>query len=237
VYAGRMLAYAFARRVRVGIRSLWKTARAGPVKVLYIDAGTHKGATELNLVHRWFNHLPQMRYVGFEANPAYHAEVVGAVPAGVEVVNRALVGPSHGDTISLNLDGKTGEGDSIFDRKFSDRSIQVPATRLSAYLMAIDASRTVILLRMNIEGAEVAVLQDLVALNLVDRIDGFFGAWNDIPAIGGHLIGEFSVLKRRHKLPHLSFNGPDLSSPVRRFCIWYDLNTSILRGSARKACA
>jgi hypothetical protein len=239
-----MLVYAFTRRVReVGIRSLWLAAQPGPVKVLYIDAGLHKSARELNLVHRWFNHLPQMQFVGFEGNPAYCAEAADAVPAGVEVVHCALVGPEHGDTVTLNLDGQSGEADSLF-RKVTDLSIAVPATRLSAYLTArsIDPSRTVILLRMNIEGAEVPVLQDLAVSKLIDCVDGFYGQWEgDIYAIGGHLIDEFEVLEREHDVRRLSFSGGraglDISSPFRRFYIWYDLNTSILRGSARKACA
>ena len=189
----KILKYVLSQRIKsLGLLSLFKTLKPCSNRIVYIDAGTHKHARELNLVIKWFSHLPRIQFFGFEAHPEYLEEAQSSLfetSKDSKMVNLALVGPDDGDSIVLNLDGGDGLGNSVF-RKATDRSITVPSVRLSTFLNEIGVvpERDIIILRMNIEGAEVLVLKDLADARILRKIDGYFGSWDDVRKIGGGAV-------------------------------------------------
>ncbi len=60
--------------------------------------------------------------------------------------------------------------------------IEVPALRLSRFISQNEAISpdAIVTLRMNIEGAETFVIEDLRDAGLIGRIDGFYGMWDDL---------------------------------------------------------
>lgn len=224
---------------RLGFWSLFKRLKAHEQKIVYIDAGLHKKALEFNLVGSWYSRFPNFEFFGFEAHPAYYAEACRNSPSNskaFQMVNVALVGPNDKPSINLYLDGREGLGDSIL-RKGSEHFITVPAIRLSEFLKknGINPIKDVIILRMNIEGAEVLVLKDLQDSGMLRFVDGFFGSWDDIRKIGGELLQDYRAIVRKSKIQHLGFNNRDLRSAVRRFSIRYQMETCMMIGIKRKA--
>ena len=109
------------------------------------------------------------------------------------------------------------------------------ADRLSDWLRErnIALEDRICLLRMNIEGAEYDVLQDLVASGLAPHIDGYYGLWDDISKTAIPRDREFRTFLSRHHIRSFTFNGRDVRWGVRRKCIAYDLHTSVLAGLRR----
>jgi hypothetical protein len=89
-------------------------------------------------------------------------------------------------------------------------------------------------LRMNIEGAEVFVLEDLSEANLITAVDGYYGYWDDPYKIGGEFAQRFDALMHRLNIESLPFNDVDCRSALRRAFIRYDIGTSILAGMRTK---
>ena len=191
-----------------------------------------KNARELLQVMKWLATYDNVKFAGFEAHPLYCSEAASKLQISthkVDVVNAALVGPEHGTTIQLNLNGSDGVGDNLI-RGSGSQKMSVKACRLSEYLLKedIEPDKDVILLRMNFEGAELFVLQDLISSGLIGKIDGFYGRWVDPKKIGNATAVEFAKLVNQHKIQHLPFNNKDLGSMLRVFAIKYDLNTSLI---------
>jgi FkbM family methyltransferase len=224
------------RRLRLlGVRSLLPRPRRTRSPVLYVDCGVHEHGDEIRLVHRWLAGRCDLRIVAFEAASrqfAVASEALADVPA-LDLRRQALVGPDHtGATVTLHR-SPGGYADSIFADGGADRE-EVPATRLSAVLLADHARHDgPVIVRMNIEGAELAVIEDLVVAGLDGRIDGWYGLWDDVGRIDPTLHARFSRLLVERDISPLTFNGRDVGYALRRLAIRIDLATSIGHGDLR----
>src|SRR5438034_4671037 len=89
------------------------------------------------------------------------------------------------------------------------------------------------LLRMNIEGAEFDVLQDLVESGLATNVDGYYGMWVDVSKINVKRDAEFREFLSTNGISSMTFNGRDVRWRFRMKCIEYDMNTSVMVGSRR----
>lgn len=227
------------RRIEhTGWRSLLSRPAVGEAKIVYVDAGLHKKGRELKLLRKWLSHYPNLHIIGFEAHPEYFEAVRSAVGelANVKLHNVALVGPRQGATVQLNLNGGSGVGDSLVRRRGDCRSISVAAQRLSDHLRkaSFDPQRDILLLRMNIEGAELFVLEDLIEAGLIPAVDGFYGYWDDPYKIGGDFAQRFDALMSRLQIETVPFNDIDCRSALRKALIKYDLSTSLISGARKK---
>lgn len=213
-----------------------RARRAGlPRKVIWLDLGLHRDALQVQRVLRW---LPDVTVYGFEANPEYLAQCqrLFAGDARVHLINAAVVGPDHrNSTVPLHIGGiLDGLGDSIY-RKDSrhDSMIDVPAIRLSNFIRqeGIDTADACIALRMNIEGAELDVLRDLIEGGFAGRIDGWFGRWNDVGRVDRRRKDELNRLKQAARIENVSFNDRDSTGKYRvlREClIRYEVMTAAM---------
>jgi len=226
------------RRIRqTGLKSLFSRPAPSATKILYVDAGLHKKARELKLLSKWLANFPNLRLVGFEAHPEYYeaaCQTVGDLPR-IELLNQALVGPGQGATVQLNLNGGSGVGDSLI-RRVGEESISVETSRLSEYLRKVGfkPQQDILLVRMNIEGAEVFVLEDMIDADLISAVDGFYGYWDDPYKIGGEFAQRFDALMNRLRIETVPFNDIDSRSILRRALIKYDIATSILSATLKK---
>jgi FkbM family methyltransferase len=232
---------ALLRRARIaGLGRLGKL-ETPQRKIVYIDAGLHRSSAQIASMLEWFVLSTSLRVYGIEAHPRYVRECRHrfAGERRVKLFNYALVGPDHeGDTATLYLDGKKGLGNSLFASR-GEESIEVPAIRLSRLIREHDIASPgdIVLLRMNIEGAEMGVIEDLAEAGMVDLFDGFYGMWDDLYKIDPALDAKFCALLRREKIRNLTFNDRDASpiaGPKRKDIIRYDIETSIYHGEKRK---
>lgn len=232
---------ALVRRARVaGMGGLGRLELADR-KIVHLDLGLHRTAAQIALMLEWFGGRRTLEIYGFEAHPQYFKECRRrfAGDARVKLFHAALVGPGHkGDTAVLHLDGKKGLGNSLFAAR-GEQAIAVPAMRLSQFLKdnRIISPGDVVTLRMNIEGAELYVIEDLLEAGMIGAIDGFYGMWDDLYKIDPELDAGFRALLKRKNIRSFPFNDRDLSplaGPRRRNVIRYDLVTSIRYGTTRK---
>lgn len=229
---------ALVRRSSVlGVTKILAKARPGhDVRILYLDIGTHKEGAELALMTEAI--LPRMggdfEAFAFEANEESfrHINAKFFGKRHVSVFHKALSKAAQG-TIRLYHDGRGGTGDSLYRR--SDSFEDVETVRLSDWLRErhIVLEDWICLLRMNIEGAEYDVLQDLVENGLAADIDGYYGMWDDISKIDIQRDAEFRAFVSRNDIHSCTFNGRDVRWRVRMKCIEYDMNTSALAGLRR----
>jgi hypothetical protein len=235
--AGRVL----ARRVRfAAAHRLDAGGGASPrPKVLYLDCGVHKEGLQIRWMDEWFSTRYDLEILGFEAGGEHVADARSALAdvAGVELDHVALVGPDHvGDEVELYLSGgqSRGKGDSLFSTR-GQRSETVPARRLSKVLADRGCSFDTmpVILRMNIEGAEQFVIQDLLDTGLTASIDGYYGMWDDVSKIDPKADKRFRRLLRANGITNVTFNDRDLPYRLRRFAIRTDIETSIRRGLIR----
>jgi FkbM family methyltransferase len=228
-----LLAGVLRRRMRLlGLR-LGPMPR-GRAAVLYVDCGVHDDGHELRLIRRWLARRRDVHIIAFEAGSeqfAAAAEVLADVPS-LDLRHRCLVGPDH-TSPTVTLYGSRSDGgyaDSIFARDGADHE-DVPAGRLSEVLLSEHGSHQgPVILRMNIEGAELAVVEDLVAAGLHQRIDGYYGMWDDLSKIDAHLDARLRRLLQACAISPLTFNGRDLGYGLRRLAIRTDVETSIRHG-------
>ena len=233
---GRVL----VRRVRFGAahRRDAGGASARP-KVLYLDCGVHKEGLQIRWMHEWFATRYDLEILGFEAGSEHIADARSELAdvEGVQLDHVALVGPDHvGDEVELYLSGgqSRGKGDSLFSSR-GQRSETVPARRLSQVLADRGCSSHTmpVILRMNIEGAEQFVIQDLLDSGLTASVDGYYGMWDDVSKIDPKADKRFRRLLRANGITNVTFNDRDLPYRLRRFAIRTDIETSIRRGLAR----
>ncbi len=201
-----------------------------PVAVTYIDVGTHVAAKELLLMrqHVLPGHVDAFSCIGIEANRESFERVrerIGDDPQ-VRLIHAAVcrqVPPSGKVRLFLHGDG---HGDSL--HLMSDASVEVPAMRLSDLVRAeaADPDR-ILIVRMNIEGAEYEALLDLHEHGLLDRIDAFYGMWDDLSKINPALDREMTRFMRAHGVRTSTFNERDFVWGLRVRVIAYDLRTSI----------
>jgi FkbM family methyltransferase len=235
--SARLAREVIGRRLRLlGPNSLLLNSIPAATRVVYLDAGLHREATQLRLVANWFGERCELRSYGFEANPVYFRDASRALRGvtRVSLVNAALVGCGHASYANLYLSGGTGVGDSLVRRQ--GRSITVPAIRLSDFLIRedIDVSHDIVILRMNIEGAETFVLEDLLATGLISYIDGFYGSWDDPHKIGGEIAMRLDAAVTQARIKNIRFNDKESRSKLQLALIRYDLITSIVAGARTK---
>jgi hypothetical protein len=226
------------RRSRLlGASSLAISSRGRGDPVLHIDCGVHAEGAEIRLVRRWLSPRHDVSVLAFEAGSRqFHAAAAALrdVP-GLDLRHAALVGPDHaGATVTLHRSSADGGyGDSIFACGGSDLE-DVPAVRLSEVLLSTHAAHAgPVILRMNIEGSELAVLEDVIAAGLHRRIDGYYGMWDDAARIDPAMDMRLRRLQHDHGVRPLTFNGRDLGYRLRRLAIRIDLETSIRHGESR----
>jgi FkbM family methyltransferase len=235
ILAARVL----GRRARsAGVGSLLRSVRVTSTPVLYLDIGLHQEAAELivSLDKILGPRCEQLSWAGFEANPASLQKVRERLAGrdGQRLVPGALVldVPESGE-LQLFLDDGDGKGDSLY--REGGEAVTVPAFRLSDWLeeQGIALDETIVILRMNIEGAERPVIQDLIAAGLADKVDGWYGLWDDVGKIDPQAGDDFARELADAGIDRLTFNGRDLKVPFRWRLISYDVQTSLLRGLER----
>jgi hypothetical protein len=231
------------RAKKVGIGSLFtmtKAPRGTPI--LYFDLGTHKEAEELTLMANSI--LPQRcdNYVafGFEASVEFfeHVWQKFGVIDNVNLVNAGLCKtvPSDGKIKLYKDSGGDGVGSSMYRDALGEYE-EVQALRFSDWVRSnnLDLKKSVCLLRMNIEGSEVDVIEDLVDSGLAEHVDGYFGMWDDMSKIDRIRDDEFRALLARHRIDPFTFNQRDLKSAFRLAPVKYDIGTAIQAGVKRLA--
>lgn len=204
------------------------------IRVLYLDCGVHTEGKQIRLMHEWFAPLVNLQMIGFEASPRHFPEALrnlSDIP-NLELRHVALVAPDHSEeTIRLYRTGGDGKGDSVFPERGTEYD-EVAVARLSNVIRGVE-SDVIVILRMNIEGAEWHVVEDLVAAGMRNRIGAFYGMWDDLSKIDWSRDDIFRDLLRRNGIRPLTFNDRDLAHPLRRWAIRLDLDTSIQAGHAR----
>lgn len=236
ILAAKVLYRRIAKSVASG--ALLGKARKEGVKVTYIDVGTHVAAKELTLLREHV--LPRtsadFRCIGIEANEISCRKVADRFSGDdrVTLIHAAACRdiPESGH-VELYLHGD-GHGDSLY--RVNKNSVAVPAIRVSDLVKAeaADPDR-IILLRMNIEGAELDVLKDLDENGLLGRINGFYGMWDDLSKIDPELDRELIAFMKTHGLKTLTLNERDFVSGFRVRVIAYDLVTSIVCAGKRSS--
>ncbi|HEY4427150.1 MAG TPA: hypothetical protein VGN08_03000 [Solirubrobacteraceae bacterium] len=213
---------------RVWARRLRRRAlgTAGPPEgtrppVLYIDCGVHKRGEQIRSMHRWFADRYELHVLGFEASAVHVRDATAALADldGVRLLHLALVGPHHaGDEVRLYKSPHgEGEGDSLFVNERDEYEV-VPARRLSDAIAdeGYSLAQMPVILRMNIEGAEHFVIEDLLDAGLHTSVDGYYGMWDDLSQIDRPAASAFRRLLRRNGIATLTFNDRDLVEPADR---------------------
>lgn len=228
--------------------AVWRHARAAPPapplgkrpQLVFVDIGLHRQAAQSVRMIEWFAGTWPLRILAYEAHPEYAAEARAAMdaaarrsgqPIPITVKDCALVGPEQtASSVKLHLDNEVGKGNSLFAAR-GERTIDVEARRLSEDLAAegVDGGREIVVVRMNIEGAELFVLQDLVASGALSRITAFYGMWDDLFKIDAKQDAALRRLCRRHRVRTFTFNDRDLVRPGVAPPFW----CSARRSSAR----
>lgn len=237
-----LFVHAVVRRIsRVGLSNLLgRTIVPDETSILYFDLGTHRKAEELLLVVNKMlpNICKKFKAYGFEAIQEYYEEAKKRVAGknNVTLIHAALCYklPDYG---SIKI-SKNEAGSSIY-RTNNNSYENVNAMRFSDYIRTnnIDFKNNIVILRMNIEGAEFDVISDLIKSGLAKNIDGYFGMWDDVSKIDELWDNQFRALLTKNHIYPFTFNGRDFwsrfSSSFRLKCIQYELNTSIQAGLRR----
>lgn len=189
-------------------------------KKYYFDIGLHSSASELRLVSKWLsNH--EVKLVGIEANPKHYcAALDGLYCPGTNLINVAIVGPEHvSNKVKMYVDQVgSGLGDTLLEERAIQRKMQhieVNATRLSILFdeLGINFHEDIIIIRMNIEGSEVFVLQDLIEAGIISNIDAFMGSWDDAHKISKMLGEQQDKIMNRYSVQPMQFNSRDIKGP------------------------
>jgi hypothetical protein len=204
----------------------------GTARVLYIDCGTHQDGLQLRAVSEWLgSSVARLHLVGFEARLTHFAAAersLADIP-DLELHQVALVGPEHeGASAKLYITGGDGKGDSLYPERGTDYEA-VPAARLSSFLPSSPDEYDAVLLRMNIEGAEAFVIDDLIDADALGRIDGFYGMWDDLSKIDRRRDAGFRRILRRHDVHTFTFNDRDFDSRLRLWAIRRHVRASVAR--------
>ena len=198
-----------------------------PRRALYLDCGVHRDGRQIRMMSEWFGDDLSLDIVAFEASADYFASAqrsLSDIP-NLDLRQAAVVSGEHDEpTVRLYKAGRDGKGDSLFSQRGTTFE-EVPATRLSDVVRSHEG--VPILLRMNIEGAELFVVQDLISTRQVSRIVGFYGMWDDLSKISPKQDDEFRRTLRNQSIHPITFNDRDLDIPLRVRAIRYDLRTSL----------
>lgn len=220
---------AISRRFIYYSRYFFKKLDSLPV--VYIDIGTHTAANELSLMLNKVLPRYSKKYqaYGFEANiKSYNTVVEKFIGVdNVKLINKAVCNdiPENG-VIRLYFHGD-GHGDSIY--RAGDNFCDVKAVKISCWIKEnkIDIKNNIVIIRMNIEGAEFDVLQDLKEHEMLNYIDGYYGMWDDLSKIDEYKDAKMISFLNRNGISPLTFNERDFVSKYRLKAIEFDLATTI----------
>lgn len=203
------------------------------IPLYYIDIGTHEMARELNFYLDKIAPViaPHSRIFGFEASSSTFDKVAHNLKgkSNVTLYNKALVsGSRSGTKIRLYKNSSSSVADSVFRKSnlFEDVDTCVLSDFVRKKIKNID--RSIIIIRMNIEGSEKDVIDDLCASGLVSRIAGFFGMWNDVAAIDPEKGIQFERQLKKNRIVNFTFNDRDFQDSRRMALITYHFNSVIL---------
>jgi hypothetical protein len=207
--------------------------------VLYVDCGVHKRGEQLVAMHEWFGHRRDLRLLGFEASATHCRDAAAHLAAlpHLDLRQLALIGPdAPPGPVKLYTGSRDGKADSLYADGRAQFDV-VPAERLSDVLRrdyGDDLERAPVLLRMNIEGSEYDVVDDLVRSGLQRDIDGWFGMWDDVAKLDPEKDREFRRRLREARIATVTFNDRDLGHPLRRRAIRLALDAAVRRGERAK---
>jgi FkbM family methyltransferase len=197
----------------------------------YFDLGTHNDAFELRwVVDDLLLKLPNpYKIYAFEANPdSYSKAIINTnYIRNLKFYNVALVNQKPESGKIRLFTGGNGHADSIYRNTVS--YVEVPAQKISDIIKneKIDLEKGINILRMNIEGAEYDVINDLIENDLIKYFDGFYGMWDDLSKINYEKSKEFrKLLKNKNIFPY-PFNGRDMNIKMRTDLIKMSLEKSI----------
>jgi FkbM family methyltransferase len=180
----------------------------------YFDLGTHKNGTEINMFLRAVQNMdvPYNIY-GFEAHPdlAQQAAERYAEYPEVKIYNIAI--SDKNEKIELYLNRGRGLGNSIFKTKNNvdaKKFVEVEGVVFSDWVRDNKIDLTMInILRFNIEGAELHLMNDLVLSGLYKDIDLILA-----PSTGGDILkcketkplyGYYIEMLKRHNIRTIFF--------------------------------
>lgn len=219
-------------KLRLAPRNVNKSGYSQNKTINYFDLGTHINADELNWVFdEVLSKLPNpYKIFAFEANPVSYDIAANNMSHidGLKFFNLALVNkiPESGQ-IKLFTD-ETGYSDSIY-RQEMNSFVEVEAKKLSDVIKNENVSlgECINIIRMNIEGCEFDVIEDLIENDLIKYFDGFYGMWDDVSKIDINKDKRFrKILKEANVFP-FPFNGRDMKKDKRKKLIKQSLEYSI----------
>jgi hypothetical protein len=233
----------FARVAGARVRALGLVAACSSLApttrtVCYVDCGLHKQGEQVRWIREWFGDRCDLRMVGIEASAEHmhDAETALADVPNLHVLQVALIGPDDPrEKVALHRGSEGGKADSLYG---SGADVEmVPADRLSNVIRrefsdALDGAP--LLVRMNIEGSELDVIEDLVRAGLDREVDGWFGMWDDVGKRDRARDRRFRRLVADAGITTVTFNDRDLRHPLRRRAIKLAADTAIRRGLQRK---
>ncbi len=221
-------------------RDLWAPHLPPRFCLLYVDMGTHREARELvwALTHVFSRYTSQIRAFGFEAGRAYYQDAVQRTThlPQVRMIHAALCRrvPREG-RVRLYISPADGRASSLYREAFGTYE-EAPALQFSQWFREHVSApeKWVIILRMNIEGAEEEVIRDIAESGILAHIDGFFGMWDDVAKDDPKRGAAFHHFLKELGIRPFTFNDRDFQSAWRMRCIEYALVTALLRGVRRK---
>jgi hypothetical protein len=222
----------------LGPRDALRLAPPTARPVLYVDCGVHKHGEQLRAMHEWFADRCELHMLAFEASEEHWRDARDELAdlSRLDLRRLALVGPDvAGDHVRLFKGAHDGKADSLFTP--SDRYEDVPAARLSTILTrecAALCAHAPVLVRMNIEGSEYDVIDDLVRSGQCRHVDGWFGMWDDVAKLDPAKERRFRRLLTEAHITAVTFNDRDLAHPRRRAAIRLALDAAVRRGLATK---
>jgi len=220
-------------RILLVNKNLNKSGYSPNKSINYFDLGTHKKAEELNwVVEEVLSKLPNpYKIFAFEANPdSYNIAINNCNQIDeLKLYNLALVNkiPKSGQIKLFTCNN--GLGDSIY-RTELDSFMEVEAKRLSDVIKNenVKLDESINIIRMNIEGCEFDVIENLIDNDLIKYFDGFYGMWDDVSKIDIERDRRFrKVLKEANVYP-FPFNGRDMKHKRRKSLINKSLRNSIM---------
>jgi hypothetical protein len=241
VFADSVLLFVLvvARRIRdFGITNAVRLLPPSTRRVLYLDCGVHKRGEQLRCMHVWFGDRCDLQLVGFEASEEHHRDALQNLAdlPRLDLRHLALVGPdATDDHVRLYKGSRDGKADSLL--REGPRYEVVPAERLSTFLRREYSSYlgdAPVLLRMNIEGSEYDVIDDLVRSGMSDRIDGYFGMWDDVAKLDPARDRAFRRMLKDARITTVTFNDRDLVHPLRRRAVRLAVDASLRAGMRKR---
>ena len=213
-------------------KNLNKSGYSPNKNINYFDLGTHKRAAELNwVVKKVLSQLPNpYRVFGFEANPdSFNVAINNCNQIdNIKLYNLALVNKIPKSGLIKLFTKSGGLGDSIY-RTANKSYTEVEAKKLSDVIKDenIKLDESINIIRMNIEGCEFDVIEDLIETDLIKYFDGFYGMWDDIFKLDKEKFRKFNEMLKEANVHPFPFNGRDMQHEERKTLINKSLRNSI----------